>query len=210
MDPIAMIEIANLDRENNLDAPYIIGSSITGVSHIKNNLPCQDAYRYNTLESSSSIIVISDGLGSAKHSDVGSTIAVESTINYFNQIENNRKISIDELPILFKNAVEFARDELEKKANFDQNKIQSYACTLIVIYIIEKTVIVAQIGDGAVVGKNQNGYAPISVPEEQEYVNEVTPITSTSWEESIKISSPFLEVEHIAAFTDGCQRAILL
>ena len=210
MDPDTVSENTDLNNENNLDAPYIIGLSIIGMSHEKNELPCQDANKFKILESGISIIAVSDGLGSAAHSEIGATVAVDSVINFImNYLEEN-KFSVDDSPVLLKSAFEFARNALKMKANSDQQPIQGYACTLIVVLIIEKTAIVAQIGDGAVIAKTQNDYKAVSVPEEQEYVNEVTPLTSSSWEGSLNVSPLFSDIETLVAFTDGCQRAILI
>lgn len=84
------------------------------------------------------------------------------------------------------------------------------ACTIIVVLSLENSVHVAHVGDGAVVAKTTQGLSIISEPEECRYVNEVVPLTSKNWENSLRITSSITNVECIAAFTDGCQRASLI
>ncbi len=56
-------------------------SSVTGASHIARNLICQDCSAYS-INDEYAVAVVADGHGSKKHfrSDIGSKIAVESTI----------------------------------------------------------------------------------------------------------------------------------
>jgi len=206
----------SLDTEENnsqsvelLKPPFIIGLSITGLSHNKIGLPCQDACKYEMINPNFSVIALSDGLGSAKHSELGSKIAVDSIIYFCKNLNETILMDLDCLHAELKNSVEYARNEIEKFAEENKIEIHELACTLIIILVLERKAIVAQIGDGAVVGKTPNGFELLSFPEDQEYVNEVVPITCHSWETSLKISTLFLDVEYIIAFTDGCQRAIL-
>ncbi len=196
-------------NEEILDPPYITGVSITGLSHEKIKLPCQDANKFVILESGISIVAIADGLGSAEHSEIGAATAVESVIHFITKYLEENTFSLVESPALFKKSIEFARNKLGKKADAEHHAVQSYACTLILILFFNKTAIVAHIGDGAVIAKIQQRYQLISPPEEQEYINEVTPITSSLWEKSLRISSFFSDIDNITAFTDGCQRSIL-
>jgi hypothetical protein len=56
-----------------------------GVSHQKQGMPCQDYGKYQIL---GDVIVgaVADGAGSAKHSDLGATLVVESVVNHLLQI----------------------------------------------------------------------------------------------------------------------------
>ena len=47
----------------------------------------------------------------------------------------------------------------------------------------------------------------ISSPGESEYTNEVVPLTSKEWQDSLRIASGESPIRGIAVFTDGCQRA---
>lgn len=55
-------------------------SYLIGKSHIEKSIPCQD-YASTFCNDSLQIIVLSDGCGSSSHSDIGSKIVCETTIN---------------------------------------------------------------------------------------------------------------------------------
>ena len=63
----------------------IIGASVIGNSHISMNLPCQDSCNYENLGNGWGIAVTSDGAGSAEHSETGSKIVANRTIEHFKQ-----------------------------------------------------------------------------------------------------------------------------
>lgn len=191
--------------------PYIFGASVPGSSHIRYNIPCQDAFAYCTSSNieipNFGIIAIADGLGSAKNSDTGAKIAVESVIQRAKDIlEKNISEHID--LNFIEDMVAFARNKLELKANEERCGIDEFACTIIVIIINNDNILIAHIGDGAVVGKKDNSTILLSGPEESEYANEVTPLTVTEWKSSLR-TKLISDIECIAAFTDGCQRAVL-
>ena len=57
-----------------------------GVLHVQNDMPCQDYANYRQLEHGVIIGAVADGAGSAKHSDVGARLAVETTLQYFSKM----------------------------------------------------------------------------------------------------------------------------
>ena len=59
-----------------------IGASVTGASHVKTNLPCQDAHGFAELPGGLLIAVVSDGAGSAPLAEVGAQTAVSAAMDY--------------------------------------------------------------------------------------------------------------------------------
>ena len=51
--------------------------SLRGRDHIKSNMPCHDASQIETISSSWKIAVVADGVGSCKHAELASGIAVK-------------------------------------------------------------------------------------------------------------------------------------
>lgn len=186
--------------------PYIFGTSITGPSHIRNNIPCQDANAFaDDVFPNFGIIAIADGLGSAKKSDLGAEIAVKSVI----QRAKEKSVDTDPMDLNFiEDLIIFARSELELKATEEKCSLGEFASTIIVTIIHKDSVSVAHIGDGAVVARKNNNLVLLSEPEESEYINEVTPLTTSIWKSSLRIKK-FSDIECLAIFTDGCQRAVL-
>ncbi|WP_212720148.1 MULTISPECIES: protein phosphatase 2C domain-containing protein [unclassified Synechocystis] len=56
--------------------------SAIGSFHVETGLPCQDYGAYQTLGKDILIGAVADGAGSAKHSDLGAKVAVETAIQF--------------------------------------------------------------------------------------------------------------------------------
>lgn len=193
-----------------LSTPYFFGTSVIGPLHIQRGIPCQDACAYEILSSGWGVIAVADGLGSAPKSDIGAKSVVDAAIKTWKAaIAAKKKDEINYGEIL-REIVFSARKTLEARAIEEKCFLRELACTIIVVLTYEDTIAVAHVGDGAVVVKTNDGLKLISEPEESEYVNEVVPLTSKKWEKSLRISANVSDVECVAAFTDGCQRAALL
>ena len=63
-----------------------IARSAIGTSHIKQQMPCQDYGDYKMIDDAI-IGVVADGAGSAKHSDVGAKLAVDTVLETITQRE---------------------------------------------------------------------------------------------------------------------------
>ncbi len=187
----------------------IIGASAIGPLHVKNGLPCQDACTFETFPSGIAVIAIADGLGSASKSDAGARIAVDAAVNKVKEVISNKTIEDIDLKVIAKEAVCFARNALEEKVVDLQCRFRDLACTFIVVLMYKDSVLVAHIGDGAVVTKTIEGLKLISGPGESEYANEVVPLTDKEWENALRITSETSGILGVMAFTDGCQRAAL-
>lgn len=187
----------------------ILGSSAIGSLHIKNAIPCQDAYAYEVLLSEAGVIAVADGLGSAVLSDFGARHAVDTAIKTVKELMGDTAPDLQNMADVVKKSVYSARKVLEQKAIEFQCKLRDLACTLIVIVMHKHRVVVAHVGDGAVIGKTGKGLELISAPADSEYANEVSPLTGKDWEDSLRISRKDADVFAIMAFTDGLQRAAL-
>lgn len=189
--------------------PYIFGASVIGPLHIQKNILCQDACAYEFSPFGWGAIAVADGLGSASKSEIGAKTAVGAAIQAIKAIIEGKMKEEINLHDTAREAVNFARKELEEKAIEEQCNLRDLATTLIVVIILENNIAVAHIGDGAVVAKKDEGLILVSGPGESEYVNEVVPLTSKGWEEFLKIIPRVSDIEYVAVFTDGCQRAAL-
>jgi hypothetical protein len=83
------------------------------------------------------------------------------------------------------------------------------ACTILFAVLGELVSFFAQIGDGAwVIQKGEQYTVPIW-PDNGEYVNETTFLTSPNWQEALRCYSTYGTIERVAGFTDGLQRVAL-
>lgn len=171
-----------------------------GPLHLQRKLPCQDACSYRTL-SGATLIAVADGLGSAAQSETGSKLAVAAAIQALEtMLSTNAAMEREEL---VREAARTARRALEGQQN---SRLNDLACTLILALFETKQLTVAHVGDGAVVADFNGALQMVSGPGDSEFTNEVIPLTSSTWERELRITSAGM-AESIAVFTDGCQRA---
>jgi hypothetical protein len=189
-----------------LDA-RVFGASVIGPLHLQLGLPCQDACAYGISPSGSLTIAVADGLGSATMSQAGAQVAVASALNAAMNTLDAYLEKGDRLDEVVRNAAVSARAGLECYSANESCTLRELACTLILAVVRKDRLAIAHIGDGAVVVEAVDGLSIISAPEESEFTNEVVPITSSNWDEHLRIVSSTLSIKSIAVFTDGCQRA---
>lgn len=115
-----------------------VGRSAIGTSHQKQGIVCQDYGDYRILDD---VIVgaVADGAGSAKHSDVGSKLAVETVLKCFSDINESphkeafsQPLSKEEAEKVFAKIMNQVITELQKQADEEDYSVNDLACTLLV------------------------------------------------------------------------------
>ena len=187
----------------------IHGASVIGSSHVINNTPCQDACAFKIIAPSYAIIAVADGLGSAIKSDIGARITVDTVVQFAENYFTTHTPEDIDLGDLIRKSIDEARAALENTSLSLQYKLKDIACTLLSIAIANDTMIVAHIGDGAVIYRNDSGLLIASGPGDSEYANEVTPLTANDWRPSLRVSSLITNITDVMVISDGCQRAAL-
>lgn len=194
--------------------PSVFGARVTGPSHIKKGIPCQDAMAFEAIRESTAVIAVSDGLGSAKFSEIGSEIAVRSagkmiTDLFREKIGDTILADITKNREIIENSFLHARESIRRYAEENGLKTGELACTLMVVLIDRNYVSCGHVGDGAIVGIREGEPIIISDPGYSEYINETTPITSERWKGDLRIKENIQGIDSVSVFTDGCQRAVL-
>jgi serine/threonine protein phosphatase PrpC len=152
-------------------------SEVRGYLHIRNNLPCQDK-TYYLKNNGLHIMVLADGAGSAKHSDVGAKEAVKCVANHINDSFDN----------IFKNLnKKFIKDRMIQliikrieKIKPKRNSVKDYASTLLFIATHKDKYILGHLGDGAIGLKRGKKIRLLSAPENGETENSTFFYTSDS------------------------------
>lgn len=200
----------------------IVRSAI-GVSHQQQNLPCQDYGAYQIFQEQILCGAIADGAGSAKHSDIGSKIAVETALtflqNYFTQFERqksdceetaitpNTLLSIREIYDDLLKAVLTAINEEAEKLNCVYKDL---ACTLIVFTANDHCITAMQVGDGFLVVRPIDSELQILfTPDKGEYINETTFVTSVNAFEEMQVTVLENSCSFICASTDGLEKVAI-
>jgi hypothetical protein len=202
----------------------IVSASVKGLSHERNNLPCQDASLWRVVYGIL-IVAVADGAGSAKFSDLGAKVAVESALDYLESIISHNYCSSETDDVNPRNkvfnhiltswdsvSVDVARqayEAVQHEAIESNLPIRDLASTLMVVIASENGIATFQIGDGSVVVNTfDNRYIALTVPPQTEYINETLFLVSSSAIEQMQIKT-FEKVKQLAIMTDGIQMLAL-
>jgi len=192
----------------------IAAASAIGTSHIKTGQPCQDSVRVRLVETSGGPVLISavsDGAGSAAHSEIGSRAAV-TTATYL--IENFLEAggSVDAIgkdtALSWLAQIQAA---ISMFASESGAPTREFACTLLVAAIAAEGAVFFQVGDGAMVvrEKGDEGWAYIFWPQHGEYINTTNFITSNNAAEFLEFAAVSQRIESFSAFSDGIESLVL-
>jgi len=150
--------------------------SLVGRSHLSENAICQDSSGVKALSNGWVVGVIADGVGSAKHSDLGSSLAVEEVLCF---VEENVPETWHEesLISLLRTAYHSAFKKIKEKASQDKNLIADYDTTLTSVIYNGTNLVFGHVGDGGVIALNHYGdFSVLTVAQKGEAFNEVFPL----------------------------------
>ena len=186
-----------------------IGASAIGSGHIRGNLPCQDAHQA-MITGDYLLIAIADGLGTAAQADKGAQLAVSAALAHL----QDSPISLDETADTWlehlRGAFAAARTKLEEEATHNDVSLREYNTTLIATIVHPTQVAVGHLGDGAVIVQQARGdLVAFSLPQNEEYANEVMPLTHTNALSAVRYELGTEPMSGIALFTDGLQTVAL-
>lgn len=136
----------------------VIGSSVRGASHKRNDKPNQDAWAFKQNDVCT-VLAVADGHGSSKHthSEIGAKLAVQVVLELFNDFahadtgSNPRQIkqAADYLPSQLVQAWRLAVDEEDQgQTENPKDRYSLYGTTLIAALLCQDYALYLQIGDG--------------------------------------------------------------
>ena len=214
--------IRNFSDASN-DLMFCLGMSIQGKSHVRDKTPCQDFHKIEILDNEKNfgIVVVSDGAGSAKMSEEGSTIVCETAIEYLKTvIESNNWMSSNNLPderawdIVIRGIINNIQVDLLNKSIEKNCELKSFAATFLLLFFTPKKTFFAHVGDGRSGIKIRGEWDSIMTPHKGEEADQTVFMTNEILKPpDLKISGvsvPETKVikEDIEAFilmTDGCE-----
>lgn len=154
------------------------------------------------------MLIVSDGLGSAAHSDVAAEIVCDVVMaGVFAHQERNP----DDPPIAdqINGWMELAIAEMVARAMTLDVPSAEFACTLLLAAVCPAWSCFAQVGDGAIVFATRDTsdeWQWVFWPEGgEEYINETACIRPGFPLPELKIKSGITDVDEIAVFSDGLQ-----
>ncbi|HLK60241.1 MAG TPA: PP2C family serine/threonine-protein phosphatase [Chthonomonadaceae bacterium] len=188
----------------------VAAASAQGVSHARSGQPCQDAHAWTAPGGDLLILAVADGAGSAALSEVGATIAVREALRASAEAPASAPAGEAQVRERLIAALESAASGVEAEAATRDLPVQDLASTLILVLATPTGVAIAQVGDGAVVAGDADGKIfALTKPENGEYANTTTFLTSPGALENAQFVLHPSPITALAVFSDGLQRCAL-
>jgi hypothetical protein len=191
---------------------YSIPKSVRGSAHQINGLPCQDASDY-ALVGDILICVLSDGAGSAKHSDCGSQIIVEESLKffreYFAKVESPQIVMRDLGIQQGQWLIESIRERIARAAIDKGEPEHEFAATLLVAVLSKHRTVFYQVGDGVWCACKSGVLGAVTWPEQGEFVGQTMFVTSSTALKSLQCLAVEGCVDFVVGMTDGLERLAL-
>lgn len=206
-------------EENKRSNWVVVGDSVIGLSHIKNNTPCQDSHYYNMIDANWGVAIVADGAGSVEAAHKGAKYLAQEAGKMFQELViqqkwNSKQTFPDQTTWhhLAKNTLLELRSRLGKVAVTLQLDVKSLSSTIVVLLHSPQGLLCTHIGDGrAGYANHQQEWKSIIQPWKGEYVNETVFMSSDIWEQEQidRFVKSYVIHDSIKAFTlmsDGCER----
>jgi hypothetical protein len=183
----------------------VVRASVRGSVHKRAGTPCQDAASLRVL-GDTIVIAISDGAGSASHSDQGASTAVAAALSFIEKILTDSVELNPETGVAILDSCRTALFELSKKLAID---VRELSCTLLFAVVQANCAFFGQLGDGAWILTYGSSLIPATWPVRGTYANETSFLTSENWSSACEFAKFLGPIESIAGFTDGIQALAL-
>jgi hypothetical protein len=190
----------------------VIGASAVGSSHLQSSSPCQDRCFYLTIDSADGaaflVALASDGAGSAQYAEIGAELACDVG----GQTLATAVESAGEAGLTSELAGEVLREvrsAISAAAEARNATPRDLACTMLGVVIGPVKSLYFQVGDGAIVARNNSGLAPIFWPESGEFANMTYFVTDVDAREHFRVELREA-TDEVALFSDGLQRLALV
>ena len=208
-----------------------IAASSTGTSHLKHNLPLQDAHAYavvpvnsdsQTFDAEWFVAVTCDGAGSASHGRQGAIITCRtlrqaarrhlaaSTPNTSSLQESRLTASALPSADTVRTWVDEARQRIRAAAERRGLSARDFACTLVLALSNGHETLVAHIGDGGIVARLADGgtWQALSWPDHGEYASTTRFVTDKP-PTPLRTNITRQPIDALALFSDGIERMVL-
>ncbi len=144
------------------------GMSIVGTSHVGKNTPCQDSHRYELLSNGWMALVVADGVGSAKHSEVASKMACDAFIETCKACITE-ETQRTELKGIIEKAYKVADQNIKDYVYKIEDIITDYDTTLSAVIYDGKNIVYGHSGDGGIIVLTTSGdYIKVTQPQKAE------------------------------------------
>ena len=147
---------------NKVHQSKVAGACVTGLSHLKKDIPCQDRI-FSSYSNGVTAIALADGAGSYKKPEVGAEIVTKYVCEYitknFSRLYNKQNKDIA------KELLIGMRENLIDKAKSLKVDIKELSSTILFVGADQKRYLAGHIGDGMIGYYEKNKARPLSQPD---------------------------------------------
>ena len=170
---------------------------VTGSDHLRTGTICQDAAAIRH-EAEALLVAVSDGAGSARHPELGAKLAVETAIAYLAAQPTPDAGAL----------VEHVQAALRAEAARLEVPLSALSCTLLAAKVGPDTAFFAQVGDGAIVTRDDSTLTLVFPPHKGEHANETRFVTASDAAAHVQTAT-LPAPAGLAMLTDGLERQAL-
>jgi hypothetical protein len=189
-----------------------IAQSLQGSSHIADGTSCQDSNGVRLFgedDACTLVACVADGAGSAKHSEIGSSIActtiLENAAAHFGEFGGFG--SFDREDAL--RWCDDIRTRIQAAASERDCAARDLATTLSAVIAAPNSTAFFQIGDGGIILRTHGVYGVVFWPQSGEYANSTNFLTSDDFREKLEFQTVRARCCDVALLTDGLERLAL-
>ena len=200
----------------------LVGASVKGNGHIQSNMPCQDNHKFESIGNGWGVAIVSDGAGSAAHSELGSKVVAERGVFHFkNLIEKEGWQKNNTLPTDMEwwqksyDVLKTIRDEVALVAQKNNVEVKSLSATCLAVIYSPLGLLAVHVGDGRMGYKSIAGeWKAMMTPHKGEEANQTIFLVSDFWSiPNFKLSGVLVPevvvvrepVKAFALMSDGCE-----
>jgi hypothetical protein len=158
------------------------------------------------------VAALADGAGSAERADAGARLATSISVEVAAEALADGAGKLAEAGHLLRYAAEQARFAVAALAGHEAHDRAEFASTLLLVMLHNDGGVVAQIGDGAVVGEQEGSdgaWEPLLWPDHGEYVNTTRFLTDADALDHLCVVELPGPARNVCLFSDGLERLVL-
>lgn len=191
----------------------IAAASVTGTSHARLGTPCQDysiTKIYQDVDKCDVLfVVVSDGAGSAAKAEIGSSIACSTVAEAVEvYLADGGRVEGIDIEVA-RSWLRMVQSAITTQAEDDAGVVRDYACTLLVAVVGESAAVTLQVGDGAIVVSDGDGWSWAHWPQRGEFANTTFFATDDRAESQMAFATSKGRVIELAAFSDGIEPLVI-
>lgn len=179
---------------------FSYGFSLVGPTHVELQTVCQDSNYIKKVSESLVIAAVADGLGSCEYSDIGSKVAVQTSVDYCTE-HYSASVSDEEAFQIIKDSFQKAFNEIELIAQKESHDLDQYDTTLTMAILDKGVLFYGHSGDGGIIALSEDGLYEKITTEQNDEFGYVFPLIfgPTKWE----IAKWPKKVASVMLLTDG-------